>query len=197
MIEPKRFFEFLNQHSLSADEHAFCYLIFLNEQDSSYNQLFADYWENNKDKQNYGALIRRLEEKGLLEDHNKRGETDISKFKITKKFLKTTLVEADLAFQELKAIHPKQIRIFKDTDRILPAFSNDAIDTKLYYDFIGGDKLKHAKVMEITRQYYGRINNDGYANYKFKHFLENFDGIVDVVEDRISKDDHSNINIFD
>lgn len=113
-----------------------------------------------------------LIDRGYLEDFGtiKDGvrNFNIYDFLVTDKFTKSVIVDKDDAVEELLAVHPKWFNI-KGTK--VPAITYD-IDKlgKLYFQYHKGNRLKHEKVVQITKDYYSRPGYE-FAQKKIEDYI--------------------------
>jgi len=143
-----KYVEFLVEHKLS--EHQFLLLWLIKTK----NTKSIAHYKKHKDFSisELDDLIERewIDDFGLVRD-NKR-TFNIYDFIVTDKFTNAVIVDEEDAYDELKKVYPKWFNI-KGTK--VPAITGDPlVMAKLYFQCHKGNKLVHAKIVEITANYF-------------------------------------------
>lgn len=116
--------------------------------------------------------ITDLVDRGLLEDfgtiHNGVKSFNIYDFLVTDKFQKEVVIDKDDAIEELIAVYPSWF-VIQGKKWPAKTFDIDALG-KLYFPAHKGNKAKHEKIVQITKDYHEKITN-GVAQKKIEDYI--------------------------
>ncbi len=151
---------------LEISEHQFLILFLISNKDEKNIIRYKNTFKSFKIDELLDLIDRGyIEDFGIVRDNKQ--SFNIYDFLVTDKFKEVVTIDKDDAIEELLSVYPKwfEIKGIK-----VPAINYGDNVTKMYHDVIKNNRIKHQKIVSITKEYHEKFTK-GLAQKKIEDYI--------------------------